>query len=388
MSKSVEAVVAHFDYPVFLPKSETFIYHYISHLQHFHPVCLSWAFANLDQFPVPKDDLCLLAQKKYTLKWLYYGMQRRYFTVDRAAEEVATSFLRNHKACLIHAHFGTTGVLTLGLKKALDIPHITTFYGFDISQLARKDNWLRRYNVLFREGDLFLVEGPHMKSSLEALGCPEQKIRIQRIAIPLDRIVFKPRMPKAKCAKTILIFAGRFMEKKGLLYALRALKEVRANYRDFEFRIIGDGPLKNKIAQFIRTNHMQDYVRLLGFLDYSDYLKEMQEADIFLHPSVTSADGDTEGGAPTTIMEAQAMGMPVISSYHADIPNIVVPGKSALLSYERDWESLSRSVAYLLETPDVWERMGQAGRTFVETYHDIKKEAEALEAKYNLILQR
>jgi colanic acid/amylovoran biosynthesis glycosyltransferase len=382
MNDDRKPVVAHFDYPVFLAKSETFIYQYISHLKRVHPVCLSWGFENLDQFPVPDEDLCLLSSKKYSLGWLFHGIWRRYLKRDRAAEKIAFAFLENRKARLIHAHFGTTGVLTFRLKKALNIPHVTTFYGFDISQLAAKKKWLKLFKVLFHEGDLFLVEGPHMNLKLKALGCPEDKIRIQRIAIHVDQIFFRPRKPKEKGEKAILIFAGRFIEKKGLIYALQALKKVRIKNNDFEFRIVGDGPLKVELTEFIRKNRMENYIRLLGFLSYEAYLKEMQKADIFLHPSVTAADGDSEGGAPTTILEAQAMGMPVISSYHADIPNIVVPGESALLSEERDREKLSENILHLLDSQAAWKEMGHAGRGFVEKYHNITKEVITIEDKY------
>jgi colanic acid/amylovoran biosynthesis glycosyltransferase len=390
-----KTVVAHFDYPVFLPKSETFVYQYISHLTHFHPVCLSWGFDNLDQFPVPDQDSCLLALKKYTLKWLYNGLERRllyqiqkgFFRRDRAAERIATDFLKSRNAKLIHAHFGTTGVLTCRLKKILDIPHITTFYGFDVSRLATKKKWKEQYIKLFQEGDMFLVEGLHMKSELVALGCPVEKIEIQRIAIPAGKIPFRTRQPKKNSGKAIFIFGGRFIEKKGLIYALKALKKVRENYSNFEFRIIGDGPLRNEITSFIMENGMEEYVLLLGFLSYPDYMKQMQEADIFIHPSITAADGDSEGGAPTTILEAQAMGMPVISSYHADIPNIVIPGESALLSEEKDWKALAENIRYLLDNQSEWEAMGKTGRNLIENRHNITVEVYSLENKYSKLIQ-
>jgi colanic acid/amylovoran biosynthesis glycosyltransferase len=101
---------------------------------------------------------------------------------------------------------------------------------------------------------------------------------------------------------------------------------------------------------------------------------------------VTAQDGDSEGGAPTVILEAQAAGMPVIATNHADIPNIVVPGQSALLSNERDVEGLVKNIAHLLDHPEQWEIMGKEGRAFVEKFHDIKKEAEALEQKYRSLL--
>jgi len=114
-------------------------------------------------------------------------------------------------------------------------------------------------------------------------------------------------------------------------------------------------------------------------------LAEIEAADFFLHPSVTAESGDSEG-TPTVILEAQAHGLPVISTYHADIPNIVVPGKSALLSPERDVETLVEHILFLFENQDLWGAMGSCGREFVERYHDIEKEIEELENKYTSLL--
>jgi colanic acid/amylovoran biosynthesis glycosyltransferase len=131
---------------------------------------------------------------------------------------------------------------------------------------------------------------------------------------------------------------------------------------------------------------MQDYITMLGNLAYPDYLKEMENADIFLQPSIKAANGDSEGGAPTTLLEAQAQGLPVISTNHADIPYVVVPDKSALLSSEKDWESMAQNIIYLIEHQEKWKEMGLIGREHIETFHDIDKEIEQLEEKYDNIL--
>ncbi len=380
--KNIRPIIAHINRS-FFAGSETFIYHYISNLKQFHPICLGEDFVNLDQFSFPEEDLCSISIKWHLLRRLHHKITRRNFKSSTIVDKIAQK--KNVK--LLHAHFGKNGVYALRAKMRLEIPLITSFYGIYLSKLVKSGVGIAEYTILFREGDLFLVEGPYMKSKLENLGCPARKIQIQRIAVELDRIPFTPRKPMKSGEKAILIFSGRFVEKKGLIYALKAIKDVRKVKKNIEFLIIGDGPLKSEIKHFINTNEMREYVRMLGFLHYENYLKEMQKADIFIQPSITASNGDSEGGAPTTILEAQAMGMPVISSYHADIPNIVIPGKSALLANEKDWKMLSNHIVFLLENQEAWEQMGQTGRRFVETYHDVKKEITALEEKYDLLLQ-
>ena len=111
-------------------------------------------------------------------------------------------------------------------------------------------------------------------------------------------------------------------------------------------------------------------------------IEEMDAADIFIHPSVTAANGDSEGGAPTTILEAQVCGLPVVSTTHADIPSIVVPGESAMLAPERDVVTLGNYLCTLLSEPERWAEMGMLGRSFVERYHNVATEIGPLEERY------
>ncbi|MCX7766306.1 MAG: glycosyltransferase [Candidatus Sumerlaeia bacterium] len=377
-NKSVVAQINH----TFFEKSQTFIYHYIANLQRFQPICLTWMIANLEQFPLQETDIYLLGRKKLTPGWLYYGIIRYLIGRDLLMEKI----LKEREVKLIHAHFGPAGVYAIQSKRALKIPLITSFYGYDISVYSRLKKLSKQYRILFEVGERFLVEGNYMRSRLIELGCPSEKIEIQRIAIPVEQICFRRRSPKRTGEKIVLSFCGRFVEKKGIIYALKALKIVRNKYPNFEFRVIGDGPLKPEIENYIKEHKMTECVRLLGFLNYRNYLQELQQTDIYLQPSVTSADGDSEGGAPTTILEAQAAGIPVVSTFHADIPNVVVPGKSALLAEERNCEELATHIIFLLENQELWEEMGETGRRFVENYHNIKNEILALEDKYNTLI--
>jgi colanic acid/amylovoran biosynthesis glycosyltransferase len=388
-------VIAHINYH-FFKRTETFIYFYLSKFQRTHPICVSWAspLVNIDSFPFPPEDCYSYADtpvQRCRPHWLATpALQRakRWLRPPRWRPPVyrthwSADILRKRNARLIHAHFGTIGWQVLALKRALSLPLITTFYGFDVMPTiaAEGTNWPQRRQELFTKGDLFLVEGPFMRQRLMDLGCPPGKIQIQRIAVPVDQIPFRPRQAR-RGEKPILMFAGGFFEKKGLLEALQATGALRKEGYDFEFRIIGDGELAPRVKELIRELDLNTCVRLLGFLNHQDYLREMERADVFVHPSVVTADGDSEGGAPTVILEAQAMGLPVVSTFHADIPNVTVPGESALLVPERDIAALTRALQELLEHPERWEPMGRAGRAQIERLHNINTEVHTLEDRY------
>ncbi|MCP5053501.1 MAG: colanic acid biosynthesis glycosyltransferase WcaL [bacterium] len=367
----------------FFVKSETFIYHYLSHMKTFTPLCLTWKIQNLDQFPFPRGNIYSLQLPKYSLKWYWNGFFKRLLKRDFHFEHV----LKERGVKLMHAHFGHNGVQAMQLIRKLNIPLVTTFYGADLSRKDMIRPLKKQYRQLFDGGQMFLVEGEHMKEKLHGLGCPKKKIHIQRIAIPVDTIPLKERKPNGEKGVKLL-FCGRFTEKKGLIYALKAIKKVRDQNREVSFCAIGDGELKEEIEAYVQQHNLTHCVELPGFLSYRDYLKKVETADIFIHPSVTADDGDSEGGAPTTILEAQAMGLPIISTHHADIPNIVVPDRSALLSPERDADALARNILFLLDNKHLWSQMGKTGRAFVEEFHDIKKETVKLETKYQQLISQ
>jgi colanic acid/amylovoran biosynthesis glycosyltransferase len=293
--------------------------------------------------------------------------------------------LKYYDVKLLHAHFGYTGCQLLTIKLKSKLPLITTFYGVDISAFANDIRWQKEYQKLFLEGDLFFVEGPQMQKRLIDLGCPVEKIKIQRIALQIEKYPYRLRLPREKNKAVRVLFCGRFQEKKGLIYAIEAVNQVHKQFSNLEFRIIGDGKLRSEIETKIDQNRMSDYTSLLGFQSHETMIREMDAADIFIHPSVTAENGDTEGGAPTTILEAQACGLPVLTTTHADIPNVVLPGESALLVQEKDIDTLSKKLLILVKEPERWAPMGVKGRRLMERFHDVRKEVKILEERYHLL---
>jgi colanic acid/amylovoran biosynthesis glycosyltransferase len=371
--------IGHFRTP-FLSRSETFIYFYLVHLA---PQVRSFVFTSkrVNAAAFPLDGIVRYPVPRFTAaKW---DFTRRLW---RPHELVLAFAIRRRRIAILHAHFGPEGWDVLRLKSQLRLPLVTSFYGYDASFIARDPVWRERYRELFAEGELFLVEGPALQRRLENLGCPSAKLAIQPIAVDLARIAWRARGGERDAPRRFL-FCGRFTEKKGLIYALRAFKALLDDGCDrFEFRVVGDGEELPAIKQFIDEHQLHSHVALLGFVSYDRFVEELDRADVFVAPSVTAENGDSEGGAPTTILEAQAAGLPIVATCHADIPFVVSEGTTALLAPERDVTALERHLQFFIDHPDALSSFGRAGRRFVEVRHDIRRAARELERRYRALV--
>ncbi len=374
-------VVAHVRYH-YLPITQTFIYQQLINLKKYNAVFFAEEIVNLDIFPY--ENLCSTKLKRFSWWWfwdfIFYRLQQRYWHLEQ--------LIKSHGTVLIHAHFGNDGVRMVPVKNRVKLPLITSFYGYDAYKLPRQERWRTGYKELFCYGDKFLVEGNHFKKTLINLGCPEAKIIVQHLGIDLKKFKYRARKPKKPNEKIWILFCGGFREKKGLIYALKAIKSVIIKYPNLEFRVIGEGGnLRPEIERFIREQSMGDYVVSLGNLSYDRYAHELDKADIMLQPSTTAIDGDSEGGAPMVLLEAQASGLPVVSTFHCDIPEYVINGQTGFLVPERDSAALAERLIYLADNQKLWASIGRAGRNHVEENYNVSQEVGKLEEIYTELLE-
>ncbi len=358
-------VVAHsLDTYLFLTGS--WVYSQIRNVREIRPIVICDRQANTDTFPFAP--ICSLGD----CSRMGARLARCYRKVFALPSSLFESYLRREEARILHSHFGTRGYDDLALARALKVPHITAFYGFDAGLPKQSRRWRRRYQRLFDEGTLFLAEGSHMKERLVALGCREEKIIVQHLGVDVERIPFQTRQIGPNEEIRILV-AASFREKKGIPYALEALARCLQKHRTVRLTLIGDShdtrgseAEKAKIMCTMREHALARYVHWMGYQPYPIFLEELYRHHILLAPSVTAGDGDIEGGAPVSLIEASASGMPVLSTIHCDIPEVIQDGKSGLLVPERDVVALADALDSLIESPEQRETMGRWGRGHVE----------------------
>ena len=280
--------------------------------------------------------------------------------------------LRTKRPQILHSHFGNCGWVNARLARKYDVRHVVSFYGLDLSYLPKIDpHWRSRYQEMSDLVDRVLCEGPHMARCIADLGVDSQKIEVFRLGIDTAKIPYQPRQNPKDRTKRFLV-AGSFREKKGIPYGIHALGLFAKQCPDIEVTVIGDGGSssreqheKKKIMDSVDQAGIRDRVRFLGYQSHDVLIREFYRNDVFVSPSVTSDDGDTEGGAPVTIIEAAASGMPVASTTHCDIPFVLSPENRQYLAPERDSEALARAIWSLFESSD-WSTLLDANRSLVE----------------------
>ena len=285
---------------------------------------------------------------------------------------------------IIHCHFGPNGIIGASLKEiGVKGKIITTFHGSDLSAFILS-NGKDVYNDLFLNGDLFLPIGEHWKKKLIELGGDEKKIIVHRVGIDLEKFKYSER--KIQLGEHIkLLTIGRLVEKKGHEYAIKAIAKIITKHKNVIYVIAGDGSLRGKLKSLVTECGIANHVKFLSNVEDDELLKLYGKSHIFVLPSVTACNGDQEG-IPVVLMEAQATGLPIISTYHSGIPEIVVDGRSGFLVPERDVDAFVEKLEYLIEHIELWPEMSRYGNNFVEERCDIQKLNQRLERIYEALI--
>lgn len=365
----------------FLFGTGSWVYGQLVGLARWRPVVVAKRRENVETFPF--SDVHAL----YDLAGLSQVAQRigrrakGYFPFQRRALEEAG-------ARLVHSHFGSQGWKDMPLAGALDIPLVTSFYGADIWKLCRQESWVARYTDLFATGALFLVEGHAMRNKVMELGCPPEKVVVQHLGVDLSETACLPRTPDAS-GELRLLAAGRCVEKKGFELAVEAFGRAHAELPALRLSLMLIAKSKGEQQ---RVRDLRAQVERLGLGDaidfppsmpYDEYRRALESYHVFLAPSRHASDGDAEGGAPVSLIEMSASGMPIVASDHCDIPEVVPHGKSGLIVPEGDVEALTAAILEMGRAPERWVEYGRAGREHVEREYRLETQVPKLELIYD-----
>jgi glycosyltransferase involved in cell wall biosynthesis len=379
-----------------LPYSETFIPAQVENYQSYQGFYVGSSYLSNSPTQLPKDRyLTLDSQIPFP------GLWKTLYKLFGYSRPQWLNRLKTKTPHLIHAHFGLDGVLALPLAKSLQLSLVVTFHGyyataqpeanfkahnpfFWLDYVSKRGQffrhlYFRKQATLFQQADCIIAVSQHIRNSLIQKGCPPEKIQVHYIGVDVAQFQPDPAINR----QPYVLFVGRLVEKKGCEYLIQAMAQVQTTRPETELVIIGDGPLRASLETLAAKN--LNLYRFEGWQSPNSVKKWMGRSRILVAPSVTTAQGETEG-LPIVILEAMAMGLPVVGSIHAGIPEAVIGGVTGCLATERDWPALSQHVLALLEDPARWQRFSTMGRQRVEENFNLKVNTRKLEHLYDQIL--
>jgi colanic acid/amylovoran biosynthesis glycosyltransferase len=344
----------------YLPLSQTFIYRQLKGLSRFYELGLiTHCVENREEFP-GFDPLVIPPN---TLRSRLTRRDDMFFDRYLASSS------------LFHVNFGNIAIRFQRYARKAGIPMTAYFLGVDASEFLK--NPIYRYRLRRSKFAAVFVNSEDMKRRLLPFLPAGMKCLVVYCGIPLEMFSFKSR--SSVHAGATFLQVSRLESKKGVDISLKAFSRyIKEADPHAKLIIAGDGPLRTDLQLLASKLGLDDHVIFTGYVGYKKYIELLQSSDVFLHPSVTSATGDMEG-IPNTICEAMACGLPVISTRHSGIPEVIEDGVSGYLAEERDVEGLYERMVLLSKT-DI-ASVSMKGRAVIEMKFDHDK-TTALLAEY------
>lgn len=288
--------------------------------------------------------------------------------------------LRSRHVDIVHSHFAHYGWRYQSLADRLGARHFVSFYGCDYENIPYiQPKWRGRYRSLFERADAFICEGEHGASVLRGMGCPATKVLVSRLGVDSGSIPYFER--NKKIFELNLVQVASFREKKGHLDTVRAFARALETCPNLTLTLIGSGEdaVILSIDAEIASLGIVAKVRKLPGIDFSGLHAALADYHVFIHPSCHTPDMDSEGGAPIVLLDAQATGLPVISTRHCDIPDEVVDSETGILCAEHDVIALADAIGvfYRMDGPEYREYSRRA-RRHVQDHYEISRNAGRL----------
>jgi colanic acid/amylovoran biosynthesis glycosyltransferase len=368
---------------VFLHYSETFIHDELRHHERYEATVFTRQWKNHAQFPGHQVEYVeKLPEERHPLSSLWYGLTGRNKRFFESIHKLQPDIL--------HAHFGHNGLYALPYARAFKLPLVVSLHGRDVTILLGNDRfhpgywkYLSGFRTLFRDANLFLAASTELKQLMEQIGCPAEKVIVHPLGIDLD--MFQPTNTPLAGTTPIVLMVGRFVEKKGHIYGIRAAAMARDAGCHFKLVLVGDGPLRMECERLVSELNLSSHVRFTGPLPHNDVRDLMNQAFVVMAPSVIAKNLDRESGI-IVLKEAAASGVPGIGTLHGGIPDIIDHGETGFLVPERDAASIAKHLIALLNNRDLRAQMGIAARIKMESEYNIVSRVKQLESIYDDVI--
>ena len=365
----------------FLKPEMLHIYRQVTGLREFETFVICKEHLNADRFPVNDLRIHRPAKSNFLRRfWLKY-IRKEPPIVYRGEYGALCRILERSEVDLMHVYFGHTGVHLLPFIKRWPKPVVVSFHGMDVQPRADRPGYLDNLRELLRTVPLVMVRSESLRDRLLDLGCPLEKIRMNRTSIPTADFPRIDREPPADEHGWHLVQACRLIEKKGLDLTLRVFATFQKDHPTARLTIAGEGPLEPDLQKLAAKLGIADRVTFAGFLKGDDLRALYHDAHLFIHPSRLTADQNQEG-VPNSMLEAMSTGLPVLATRHGGIPEAVDDSATGLLCDEDDEAALLANLRAITSDIARWSALGSAAAESVRERFDRDRGIENLESIY------
>lgn len=300
-------------------------------------------------------------------RWLGSALRRLLPKLDKA---IYGSFLardlRKIGADAVLAEYGPTGAdLVDGCKKA-KVPLFVAFHGYDASSRGVLEQNREGYVRMFNSAAGIVAVSNAMMKCLGALGAPSHRLHLNPYGVDPGRFCGA----KPECNAPIFVAVGRFIEKKAPYLTVLAFSKVLKVVPAARLIMVGDGPLIGPAKRITQALAISDAVDLQEPQNPARIAELLRGARAFVQHSLEAESGDSEG-TPVAVIEAQMAGLPVVSTNHAGIPDVVINGETGFLVDEGDVDGMSEGMLRLAEDPVLAGRMGRSARKRAEVHYTL-----------------
>jgi glycosyltransferase involved in cell wall biosynthesis len=276
-------------------------------------------------------------------------------------------YLQEHQIDVVLAEYGTAGSFITPICKSLNLPLLVHFHGFDASRKDILNTFKKGYQLMFSYATKIIVVSNAMKQSLVGQGCPETKLLINTCGPHPDYLNIKPNLES-----NYIISVGRHTYKKAPYLTILAFQEVLKKHPHLKLKMIGDGELFDVSQNLVKSLGLETNITLLGALERKEIIKHLQSAFLFVQHSLVALNGDSEG-TPVGIIEAMAAGLPVVSTRHAGIPDVVIENETGFLVDEGDIDAMAEQILTLLNNRDLAGSFGKKGNERILSEFTLQK---------------
>jgi glycosyltransferase involved in cell wall biosynthesis len=365
----------------FLKPEMLHIYRQVRSLHEYDTFVMTKALQNIELFPF-RDIELIPKPRSNPLRhgWLKWVKQKPAI-VYRGEYQMLSKLLERRGADLMHIYFGHTGVHLLPFIERWHKPCVVSFHGADVAEKKDIRDYGPKLNNLFNAVPLVLARSKSLAERLLTLGCPAERLRINRTGVPLHEFPFIRRDAPTD-GRWRFMQACRLIPKKGVATSLCAFAIFQKEFPKAELVIAGKGPLQPHLEELAEELGLLRKVHFRGFLSQKELLDLYGSSHAFLHPSETPPDQNQEG-IPNSILEAMATGLPVLATRHGGIPEAVEQDRSGCLVEERDFEALAVAMKNLVRSPSAFREMGALASESVAANFEQREQIRQLESYYD-----